>query len=141
MFVRVRACVRACVCACLHACMHACIRVCVCVCVCARARARYQSKHRTNQMALLTSGPWPGRVFVSFGAYCVGRAFFLMIAPLHRLKQNTPKLWDADALIIISCKHAGSDPEACWLRPVVAITTSVQPELAGSYMPDPISRI
>ena len=25
-------------------------------------------------------------------------------------------------------KHAGSDPEAFWLRPVMAITASVQPE-------------
>ena len=25
-------------------------------------------------------------------------------------------------------KHAGSDPEAFWLRPVIAVTASVQPE-------------
>ena len=37
-------------------------------------------------------------------------------------------------------KHAGSDPEAFWLRPVMAITASVQPEMgrivyAGSDFP------
>ena len=37
-------------------------------------------------------------------------------------------------------KHAGSDPEAFWLRPVMAITASVQPEMgrivyAGSNFP------
>ena len=26
-------------------------------------------------------------------------------------------------------QHAGSDPEAFWLRPVMAVTASVQPEL------------
>ena len=34
-------------------------------------------------------------------------------------------------------KNAGSDPEAFRLRPVMAITAAG----AGSYMPDPISRI
>ena len=31
-------------------------------------------------------------------------------------------------LMIYPSKHAGSDPEAFWLRPVMAITASVQPE-------------
>ena len=39
-------------------------------------------------------------------------------------------------------KHAGSDPEAFWLQPVMAITASVQPEsgrivYAGSDFPHP----
>ena len=39
-------------------------------------------------------------------------------------------------------KHAGSGPEAFWLRPVMAITASVQPEsgriiYAGSDFPHP----
>ena len=40
-------------------------------------------------------------------------------------------------------KHAGSDPEAFWLWPIMAITASVQPESGRtqSYMPDPTSRI
>ena len=40
-------------------------------------------------------------------------------------------------------KHAGSDSEAFWLRPIMAITASVQPESAGLYiiMPDPTSCI
>lgn len=40
-------------------------------------------------------------------------------------------------------KHAGSDPEAFWLRPVMAVMASVQPEssqivYAGSDFPQPI---
>ena len=39
-------------------------------------------------------------------------------------------------------KHAGSYPEAFWLRPVMAITASVQPESARVvFMPDPTSCI
>ena len=39
-------------------------------------------------------------------------------------------------------KHAGSDPEAFWLRPVMTVTASVQPELGrivydGSDFPHP----
>ena len=45
-----------------------------------------------------------------------------------------------------SSKHAGSDPEAFWLRPVMAITASVQPELgrivhAGSDFPHPFQSV
>ena len=41
-----------------------------------------------------------------------------------------------------TAKHAGSDPEAVWLRPVMAITACVQPEsgrivYAGSDFPHP----
>ena len=39
-------------------------------------------------------------------------------------------------------KHAGSDPEAFWLRPVVAVTASVHCQnRAGSHMPDSTYRI
>ena len=44
--------------------------------------------------------------------------------------------------MVIPSKHAGSDPEAFWLRPVVAVTANVQPEsgrivLAVSDFPHP----
>ena len=46
------------------------------------------------------------------------------------------------AVICTPSKHAGSDPEAFWLRLVTAVTASVQPELgrrvyAGSDFPHP----
>ena len=45
-------------------------------------------------------------------------------------------------ILYVPSNHAGSDPEAFWLRPVMAITASVQPEsgrivYAGSDFPHP----
>ena len=42
---------------------------------------------------------------------------------------------------LLPSKHAGSDPEAFWLWPVMAIVASVQPELGRYYMLDPTSCI
>ena len=53
-------------------------------------------------------------------------------------------MWAGLACLAVKpCKHAGSDWEAFWLRSVMAITTSVQPEsgrivYAGSDFPHPI---
>ena len=38
--------------------------------------------------------------------------------------------YDSELILSLPSKHAPSDPEALWLWPIMAITTSVQPESA-----------
>ena len=46
-----------------------------------------------------------------------------------RFEKSTPLYRPSNAeLIYIPSKHDGSDPEAFWLQPVMAIKASVQPE-------------
>ena len=63
-------------------------------------------------------------VFVSSVHFSMFSIFFVLVAMVWRASENSYGF----RIVSHPSKHAGSDPEAFLLRPVMAITASVQPE-------------